>query len=55
MLIIDSMDMHKIHCVNLQVSKKKRWFTLEITVGIIPNVVCLSPTCFLLARDLGLS
>lgn len=54
MLIIDSMDMHKIHCVDLQVSKKKKKMVYprnNSTIGIISNVVRLSPTCFLLARD----
>lgn len=39
MLIIDSIDMHKIHCVNLQVSKKKVYPRNNGTIGIISNVV----------------
>lgn len=47
MLIIDSMDMHKIHCVDLQVSKKKVFPRNNDTIGIISNVArCLSPTAF---------
>lgn len=50
------MDMHKIHCVDLQVSKKKKkvYPRNNGTIGIISNVARrLSPNCFLLARNLG--
>lgn len=47
MLFIDSMDMHKINCVNLQVSKKKVYPRNNDIIGIISNVARrLSPTAF---------
>lgn len=42
------MDMHKIHCVDLQISKKKVYPRNNGTIGIIISNVArrLSPTAF---------
>lgn len=50
MLIIDSIDMRKIHCADLQILKKKKKFTLSRnndTIGLLSNLARrLSPSAF---------